>query len=108
MIRHPPRPPPFPYTTLFRPPFNPPPAPRELGEPLLQLLLVVVGRRLLDRGLDLFDAALDRVVLALAADDGGVVLVDDDALGLAEIVERLILELQAHFLRDHLRRAAEH
>src|SRR5207302_1945097 len=41
-------------------------AARELGEPLLQLLLVVVGRGLLDRGLDLLDATLDRLVLPLA------------------------------------------
>src|SRR5438132_2941131 len=49
---------------------------RHLREPLLQLLLVVIRRGLLDRGLDLADAALDVRLLALATDDRGVVLVD--------------------------------
>ena len=40
-------------------------AAHQLGEPLLQLLAVVVGRRLLDLGAQLLDAALD--VLGLAA-----------------------------------------
>src|SRR5258708_24625150 len=51
-------------------------APRQLGETLLQLLLVVVGRRLLDLRLDLDDAALDVLLLAGAADDRRVLLVD--------------------------------
>src|SRR5256886_1297372 len=42
----------------------------QLREPFLQLLFVVIRGRLLDRGLDLLDAALDRVALALAAHDG--------------------------------------
>src|SRR6266566_4078253 len=83
-------------------------AARELREPLLQLLLVVIGRGLLDRRLDFLDAALDRLGFALSADDRRVVLVDHDPLRLAEIVERRVLELQAHLLRDHLRRASEH
>ena len=49
----------------------------ELGQPLLQLLAVVVGGRLLDLRLDLRDAALDVLLLARAVDDRGVVLVDD-------------------------------
>src|SRR2546428_8274151 len=53
---------------------------RELGEPLLQLLLIVIRRRLLDRRLDLADATLDVGLLALAADDGGVVFVHQDPL----------------------------
>src|SRR2546425_13160954 len=35
------------------------------------------------------------------------VLVDHDPLRLPEIVERRVLELQAHLLRDHLRRARQ-
>ena len=58
----------------------------ELGQPLLQLLPVVVAGGLLDRGLDLVDPALDVVCLALAVDDRGVVLVDHDPLGAAEVV----------------------
>ncbi len=45
-------------------------AARELGQPLLQLLLVVVGGGVLD----LRDPALDVGFLAGAVDDGGVLL----------------------------------
>src|SRR2546429_118619 len=79
-----------------------------VGPPLLPVLLVGVGRGLLDRGLDLLDAALDRLVLPLAAHDRRVVVVDHDALGGPEIVDRGVLELQAHLLRDRLRGAREH
>jgi hypothetical protein len=51
----------------------------ELGQPLLQLLAVVVGGGLLDLRLDLGDAALDVGLLAGAVDDRGVLLVDGDA-----------------------------
>src|SRR5207248_9669846 len=50
-------------------------AARQLREPLLQLLLVVIRRGLLDRRADLADAALDVGLLALAADQGRVVLI---------------------------------
>src|SRR3989441_10713168 len=86
MIRRPPRSTLFPYTTLFR----------------SQLLLVVIRRGLVDRGLDLVDAALNAVALTLATHERGVVLVDHDALRLTEVVERGVLELEADFLRDHL------
>ena len=59
-------------------------AARELGEPLLQLLLVVVGGGLLDLRLDLGDAGLDVLLLAGAVDDRGLFLLDDDLLGAAE------------------------
>src|SRR5207249_8913072 len=52
----------------------------ELRQPLLELFLVVIGRGLLDLGLDLRLAALDLVVLALAVYERGVVLIHDDAL----------------------------
>jgi hypothetical protein len=52
--------------------------------------------------LDLGDAALDVAGLAGALDDRGVVLVDRDALGLAEILELDVLELDAEILADHL------
>ena len=51
----------------------------QLGQPLLELLLVVVGGRVLDLGLDLLDAALDLGSRAVALDDRRVVLVGDDA-----------------------------
>jgi hypothetical protein len=58
----------------------------ELGEALLELLAVVVGGGLLDLGADLLDAALDVGLLAGAVDDRGVVLVDRDLLGAAEVL----------------------
>ena len=58
----------------------------ELGQALLELLAVVVGGGFLDLAADLVDAALDVGALAAAFDDGGVLLVDDDALGAAEVV----------------------
>ena len=60
----------------------------ELRQPLLQLLTVVVGGRGFDLLADRADAALDRLASAVAVDDRRVVLVDRDALGLAEHVQR--------------------
>src|SRR6185437_6870920 len=74
----------------------------QLGETLLQLLLVVVRGRLLDLRLELRDAALDVLLLAGAADDGGVFLVDAHFLAGAEHVERDALELDAELLADQL------
>jgi hypothetical protein len=54
---------------------------RELGQPLLQLLAVIIGGRLLDLRLDLRDARLDVLLLAGAVDDGGVLLLDHHLLG---------------------------
>src|SRR6185295_19086065 len=79
----------------------------ELGQTLLELLPVVVAGALVDRGLDLVDAARDVAFLALAVDDGGVVLGDDHALGAAEIVQGGVLQLEADLLGDHLA-AGEH
>src|SRR6185436_19463820 len=56
----------------------------ELREALLELLAIVVRRRRLDLRADLLDAALDLVLVARAVDDGGVVLVERDALRAAE------------------------
>ena len=74
----------------------------QLGQALLQLLPVVVGVGVLDLGLDLVDAALDVVVVAATLDDGGLVLGDDDLAGLAQQVERDVLELEADLLGDDL------
>ena len=59
----------------------------QLGQPLFELLLVVVARGVLDLAADLVDAALDVAALAGAFDDRRVVLVDDDLLGAAELLE---------------------
>jgi hypothetical protein len=74
----------------------------ELGQPLLQLLAVVVGRGVLDLGLDLVDAALDALLLAGTVDDRGVLLLDAHLAGAAEHVEGHVLELDAEVFRDHL------
>src|SRR5213078_1350058 len=57
----------------------------ELRQPLLQLFLVVIGRGLVDLGLDLRLTAFDLIVLTLAGDERGVVLVHDDACGAARV-----------------------
>ena len=57
----------------------------DLRQPLLQLLAIVVGGRLVDLRLDLLHAAFDLLRIAIAFDDRGVVLVDRDALGAAEV-----------------------
>ena len=56
----------------------------ELGQALLELLLVEVAVGVLDLGLDLVDARLDGVLGTGAVDDRGVVLGDLDGLGAAE------------------------
>jgi hypothetical protein len=60
----------------------------ELREALLELLAVVVAGGLFDLAADLAHAALDVRLLAGAFDDRGVLLVDRDALGAAEVGER--------------------
>ena len=67
----------------------------DLREALLQLLAVVVGGRVFDLGADLLHAGLDVGLLACSLDDGAVVLVDGNALGAAEILERHAFELDA-------------
>ena len=74
----------------------------KLGQTLLQLLPVVVRGGLLDLRLDLGAAALDVGLLAGTVDDRGVLLVDADALGAAQHVERHVLELDAEVFGDHL------
>ena len=52
----------------------------QLGQAFLQLLAVVVGGGFLDLAADLIDTALDLGGLAAAFDDGGVLLVNDNAV----------------------------
>src|SRR5580693_2448551 len=77
-------------------------AARELRKTFLQLLTVVVRGGFLDLRLDLVDARLDVGLLAGAADDGGVLLVDHHLLGAAEHGERDVLHLDAEIFRDRL------
>src|SRR5690606_38335201 len=74
----------------------------ELGEALLQLLVVVVAVGVLDLATDLGDTTLDRGRLAGALDDGGLILGDDDLARTAEQVERSVLQLEADLLGDDL------
>ena len=81
-------------------------AAREFGETLLQLLAIEVGIGLLDLLLDHLDAAFDRIRLAVAVDDRRLFLGDRHALGLAELIGRHLVELQAELFGDD-RRAGE-
>ena len=72
----------------------------QLGEAFLQFLAVVVGGGFLDLAADLVDAALDICWWTVAFDDRGVFLVDDDALGAAEVFERDVLKLDAEVFGD--------
>src|SRR5262245_9635371 len=74
----------------------------ELRETLLELLLVVIRRALIDRDADLLDAALDLLFVTGAVDDRRVVLVDDDPLRAAEVRDDGVLELEADFFADDL------
>src|SRR5271157_837333 len=77
-------------------------AAHQLRQPLLQLLAVVVAGGLLDLAADFLYPAFDVGVLALSFDDGRVVLVDGDLLGLSEIVHVNVLELDAKIFGDSL------
>src|SRR5262249_18976315 len=74
----------------------------ELGQPLLQLLAVVVGGGLLDLRLDLADTGLDVGLLTGTVDDRGVLLVDHHLLGAAKHVDGDVLELDAEVFTDRL------
>src|SRR5277367_6141660 len=77
-------------------------AARELGQPLLQLLAVVVRSGLLDLRLYLIDAGLDVLLLAGAVDDRGLFLLDHDLLGAAEHRRRHAFELDAEIFGNEL------
>src|ERR1019366_7684635 len=77
-------------------------AARELRETFLQLLAVVVRGGFLDLRLDLRHARFDVGLLAGAAHDSGVLLVDHHLLGATEHGERDVLHLDAEIFRDRL------
>src|SRR5699024_6266619 len=74
----------------------------QLGDPLLQLFLVVVGGGFLDLGADLLDPGFDVVVGTGAVDDGGVFLGQLDLLGLAEIFQGDLFQAHAEVFGDDL------
>src|SRR3990172_7000551 len=78
-------------------------APGELGQALLELLLVVVRGGLLDLRLDLRHARLDGVRAAGALHDGRVVLRGDEAASLTEVLGQDAVELAADLLADDIR-----
>ncbi len=74
----------------------------ELRETFLQFLAIIVGRGLVDLCANRLHASFDVGLLAAAFDDGRVVLVDRDLLGLAEIRQLHRLELDTEIFTDHL------
>src|SRR5262247_939925 len=73
----------------------------ELRDALLELLLVVVAGRLLDLLPDVLHPRLDRLRLAGAIDDRGLLLRHLDALRASEVLQRRLLEREAELLGDH-------
>jgi chaperonin GroEL len=74
----------------------------QLGETLLELLLVVVGVRVLDLLTDLADATGELLGGAGAVDDGGLVLGDDDLAGGTQQRQVGGLEREADLFGDDL------
>ena len=74
----------------------------ELAEALLKLLAVPVGGRVLERGLDLGDAAVDVLTGTVAFDDGRLVLLDDDAAGAAQVLNLNGVEAATQVVGDYL------
>src|SRR5947208_5039910 len=58
----------------------------KLGQPLLQLLAIVIRSSLFDLSANLFYAAFQIGLLACSVDDDGVVFVDDDSFGAPEVL----------------------
>ena len=77
-------------------------AAHELGQAFLELFAVVVGGAVFDLGADLLHAGLDVVALASAVNDGGVFLVDHDALGGAKFGKGHAFKLGAGVVRSDL------
>ena len=73
----------------------------EFGEAFLEFFLVVVGRGFVNLCLDLGNAVLDVLALAASVDDGGVVLVNLDALGFTELGNVGVFELETEFFGNH-------
>src|SRR5437660_1426714 len=74
----------------------------QLGKALLELFLVIVTGGVFDLRADLLHAAFDVRRLAGPFDDRGVVLVDGDLLGAAEVLKLHVLELDAEVFGNGL------
>src|SRR3712207_7369306 len=115
MIRRPPRSTLFPYTTLFRSVLalleldlgrgaglDDGDATGQLGQALLQLLVVVVGVRLLDLGADLVHPAGDLLGVTRTLDDRRLVLGGDELARAAEEGQVGVVQLETDLLADDL------
>src|SRR5215217_8729226 len=74
----------------------------QLGEPLLQLLPVIIRVGVLDLSPNLVDPARDLLRTASTLDDRGLVLGDDHLTSLSEQLNRDAVELEPDLLADHL------
>src|SRR6185437_3189949 len=74
----------------------------QLRQPLLQLLFVVVGGGFFDLRADLPHAAFDLRRFARAFDNRGVVLVDGDLLGAAQVLGFYVFKLDSEVFGDGL------
>ena len=74
----------------------------ELGQALLQLLAIEIRGGGFDLGFDLLAPAPDGGFVAIALDDGGVVLGADHPAGATEILDGDPVELAADLLADDL------
>ncbi len=77
-------------------------AAHQLGQPLLELLLVVVRGGLLDLCTDLVHAAFDLDGIAAAVDDGGVVLVEGRVKEIRAQVEKSTSDYDKEKLQERL------
>jgi hypothetical protein len=73
-------------------------AARELCQPLFELFAVVIRRGVRDLFPQFLAASLDGRFVAFAADDGGVLAVDDNAGRAAKLLEGHLFELDAQLL----------
>src|SRR5207237_8613900 len=65
-----------------------------------EFLPIGIARRLFDLTANLTDSTLNVALLAFAFDNGGVFLVDGNALGFAKLIELHVLELDPEIFRD--------
>ena len=73
----------------------------QLGNAFLQLLAIVVRRRIFDLDADFIDARLDGLCVTGTIDDGAVVLVHRNTLGGTQVLQSRGLQIQANFFRDN-------
>src|SRR4029079_6994194 len=71
-------------------------------ETFLKFLAIVIACRFFDLTTDLRDARLDVAGFTFAFNNRGVLLIDRDAFGFAEVFELHVLELDAEIFRDAL------